>query len=248
MRTEIKLFYLWYSRDVWKTCNCIWGCCNCAVELWEKTDALMTDAVNKNLKIENGIRQALDSTHIPVHVLCKSHTVKKLDACNLAVLAQFEKSAKQRETLESISPNLRFFLWGKQTITVDAGIDALMSSVSHAHSGKTTSQADLFDYICEREGVVKRLFLYQQRRFAKLGKAAASVVDAYPILKLLLDEVQETNQLVEACKIYIESEIFLTELEVLAYFNHKVTFPFLHCVEKAHNWIYCLYSHNSMKI
>ena len=84
-----------------------------------------------------------------------------------------------------------------------------------------------------KEGVVKRLFLYQQRRFAKLGKAAASLVKAYPIIKLLLNEVQETNQLVEACKIYIESEIFQTELEVLAYFNHKVTFPFLHCVEKS---------------
>ena len=108
-----------------------------------------------------------------------------------------------------------------------------MALVSHAYSGKTTSQADLFDYICEREGVVKRLFLYQQRRFAKLGKAAASLVEAYPIIKLVLNEVQETNQLVEACKIYIESEIFQTELEVLAYFNHKVTFPFLHCVEKS---------------
>ena len=67
----------------------------------------------------------------------------------------------------------------------------------------------------------------------KLGKSAASLVKAYPILKLLVDEVVESNQLAEACKIYISIEIFLTELEVLAYFTHHVTFPFLHLVEKS---------------
>ena len=64
-------------------------------------------------------------------------------------------------------------------------------------------------------------------------KSAASLVEAYPILKLLVGEVVESNQLVEACKIYIPIEIFLTELEVLAYFTHHVTFPFLHLVEKS---------------
>ena len=49
----------------------------------------------------------------------------------------------------------------------------------------------------------------------------------------MVDEVVESNQLVEACKIYISIEIFLTQLEVLAYFTHHVTFPFLHLVEKS---------------
>ena len=44
--------------------------------LWEKIDAIMTDAVTKNLKIEYTIAEALGSTHIPVHLLCKSHTVE----------------------------------------------------------------------------------------------------------------------------------------------------------------------------
>ena len=48
---------------------------------------------------------------------------------------------------------------------------------------------------------------------------------------MLLDEVQTTNQLTESCKIYLSSELFITELECLAFFNHFVTFPFLHCVE-----------------
>ena len=48
---------------------------------------------------------------------------------------------------------------------------------------------------------------------------------------MLLDEVDSTNQLTETCKIYLSSELFLTELECLSFFNYFVTFPFLNCVE-----------------
>ena len=78
--------------------------------------------------------------------------------------------------------------------------------------------ASLFDRICERGGVTKRIFMYQEQRLAKLDKAASAIVEAYPILRLLLDETTTTNQLVEACKIYIESNFFYTELETLAFF------------------------------
>ena len=37
----------------------------------------------------------------------------------------------------------------------------------------------------------------------------------------------------ESCKIYMSSELFLTELECLSFFNHFVTFPFLNCVESS---------------
>ena len=40
-----------------------------------------------------------------------------------------------------------------------------------------------------------------------------------------------TNQLVESCKMCLSSELFITELECLAYFNHFATFPFLNCAE-----------------
>ena len=52
-------------------------------------------------------------------------------------------------------------------------------------------------YLCHREGVVKRTFLYQHCQFAKLGKAAVSLLEALPALKKLLDETEATNQLVE---------------------------------------------------
>ena len=41
-------------------------------------------------------------------------------------------------------------------------------------------------------------FPVPKRRFTKLCKYAASLVEAYPILKLLFDEVVESNRLVEA--------------------------------------------------
>ena len=108
-----------------------------------------------------------------------------------------------------------------------------MTLVSHDTSGKSCSQAKLFDLICEREGVQKRLFLYQQRRFAKLGKSTAALVEAYPMLIKLIDEISVTNQPTEACMLYLSSEFFYTELEALAYFNHIVPFPFLHDIEKS---------------
>ena len=204
------------------------------VTLWECTDAVMTDAVAKNLKIVDGIAMHFGSNHKPHHLLCKSHTVEKLDASNLKVLSQVETSVKQRNTLENICPRLKSFFRGKKT-TVEAGIDSLLTLVSHDKSGKSCNLASLFDRICEREGATKRIFMYQERRFAKLGKAAAAIVEAYPMLRLILDESTTTNQLIEACKIYIESELFYTELETLAYFNYHITFPFLNVIEKFSN-------------
>lgn len=132
--------------------------------------------------------------------------------------------------MEGINPTLTAFFRGKAAV-VEAGIDALISLITHNKSANSCSQSDLFEYICEREGVAKRIFLYQQRRFAKIGRAAACILEAKDILSMLLDEIQVTNQLVESCKLYLASELFITELECLAYFNHHLTFPFLNCVE-----------------
>ena len=44
---------------------------------------------------------------------------------------------------------------------------------------------------------------------------------------MLVNEVEGTNQIVESCMIYLSSELYITELECLAYFNQYVTFLFL---------------------
>ena len=156
--------------------------------------------------------------------------MEALDKSSLYILARVEKSVKQQEILEKINPALRSFFRGKKAIA-EAGIEALLSLLTHDKSAKSCSQADLFEFICEREGVKKRVFLYQQRRFAKLGKAASSILQARDIMQMVVDEVEGTNQLVGACRIYLASELFITELECLSYFNNHVTVPFLSCVE-----------------
>ena len=74
--------------------------------------------------------------------------------------------------------------------------------------------------------------LYHERRFTKLGYSAASILQAFPLLQSLLEETWKSNLLVQACKIYLDCELFLTELQLLAYFTKKITLPFLNCVEK----------------
>ena len=48
---------------------------------------------------------------------------------------------------------------------------------------------------------------------------------------MLLLETEKDNLLVQACRMYLECEFFITELHALAYFMHKVTLPLLNCVE-----------------
>ena len=57
----------------------------------------MTDAVTKNLKIEDSITSALGSSHTPMHLLCKCDTVEGLDRSNWNVLYQFDRVVCQRE-------------------------------------------------------------------------------------------------------------------------------------------------------
>ena len=108
----------------------------------------MTDAVTKNIGIEDTIPDALGSKHHPFHLMCKSHTVEAIDKSNLQVLAKIEKDVHQRDTLEGINPALKSFFRGKAAI-VEAGIDALITLITHNKSANSCSQADLFKHICE---------------------------------------------------------------------------------------------------
>lgn len=87
-------------------------------DLWQKNDAILTDAAKKMLRIENWIVSKLNSQCKPMHLLCKSHTVEALDRSNLDVLAKIEKQVNQRRTLENINPSLKSFFSdiGKQLL------------------------------------------------------------------------------------------------------------------------------------
>ena len=74
--------------------------------------------------------------------------------------------------------------------------------------------------------------LHHKRRFTKLGYSAASILQTFLLLQSLLEETWKSNLLAQVCKIHLDCELFLTELQLLAYFTKKITLPFLNCVEK----------------
>ena len=105
--------------------------------------------------------------------------------------------------------------------------------MTHDKSGHTVSLAEEFDDMLQKEGLYKHMVLYHERRFTNLGYSAASILYALPQFQQLLDQTWKTNLLVEVCKLYVECELFVAELRVLAVFTKEVTLPFLNCLEKS---------------
>ena len=82
--------------------------------LWEKFDAIWT-AVTKNLETEETIAKALDSSHVPFHLMCKSHNVEALNKSSLEVLNEIEKSVKQTTgDKQKINPALKSIFCGSK--------------------------------------------------------------------------------------------------------------------------------------
>ena len=129
-----------------------------------------------------------------------------------------------------MNPNVKSFLCGKTSI-VEAAITSILSLVSHDKLAHSTNQAELFEYILQREGQVKHIAMYYERRFSKLGYLAASILQSLPYLHMLLNESHLSNQHIEIVRMFLDSEFLITELQVLAYFTHVVTLPFLYFVE-----------------
>ena len=53
-------------------------------------------------------------------------------------------------------------------------------------------------------------------------------LEALPTINKVLEKASIT---LEACQLYIETKLIITEFEVLTFFNHEVTFQFLNCIE-----------------
>ena len=73
--------------------------------------------------------------------------------------------------------------------------------------------------------------MYYERRFTKPGYSAASVLQSLPYLSILPNESHLSKQHIEIVRMFLDSEFLITELQVLAYFTHVVTLPFLYFVE-----------------
>ena len=203
-----------------------------AKHLWEKVKYFATDAVSKNYKVGEGLAERFSSTHFLIHVLCKSHTVEGLDRASLKVLSTcLEGPLNLRSEMEAINPNLRSFF--RNSTVVQAGMTALLKIVTPDSTANSCSLSVPFERLCIEQGWDKKLTLYKERRFCKLGSCANSIIQALPILEQLLEETPADNLLAQACRIYLKCEVFISELRLLSHFNYHVVFPFLHAVEKS---------------
>ena len=95
-----------------------------------KVKIIMTDSVEKNLKIEFEIARELNSEHVPLHTLCKAHTVEALDRSNIEVLGELDKKVSFRDALVSMNPGIKSFLCGEKCVAVSA-IKSILTFVSN---------------------------------------------------------------------------------------------------------------------
>ena len=200
-------------------------------KLWESLDAFMTDAASKNLQVEYLVAEMLGSEHIPIHLLCKSHTCEKLDETNIQTLCEIENKINLRKQFEKREPQLKSYLRSSKAVVL-AAINALLKLVAQEGDGKTTSLSDTFELILEEDKVYKSYSLYKERRFSKLGYTAGAIFDCLPQFEKLLERTHLNNLLVRACRLYLESDYIKTALKALANFTFCVTMPFLNCVER----------------
>ena len=176
--------------------------------LWSKVDAFMTDAVTKNLKVEEGVANSLNSSHITYHILCKSHTCERMDADNLTTLSNIDAKIGLRELIIKREPFLKSFLRSKKCV-VEAAMEALLKLVSAEGDGKTTSLGPLFDLKLEEDGVYKSFSLYKEKRFTRLGYQAGAILDCIHYFRKVLEETHLNNLLVRSCRIYLENDFIL---------------------------------------
>ena len=199
--------------------------------LWENIYAFMTDSATKNLEVEYAVAKSLESSHIPLHILCKSHVCEVLDKSCLEALIEVECTIKFAELVTKRQPQLKSFVRQSKCVAL-AALKAMLSLVSHEKSAKPTSLAEEFDLQLEKDGISKSMSLYKERRFTKLGYSAGSVFDCIEQYKKILNDTTCSNLLVQACTMYIENEYIIAAFKALGYFTFRVTMPFLNCVER----------------
>ena len=131
----------------------------------------LTDSVSKNLEIETLIAASLASSHIPLHLICVTHTCEVFDSGNLLVLKHVEEKLDLKNKIMKSMRSLQSFL---SKGLIPAVITALCKLVSN--DGHKSSIHEEFDDVLKRAGKPKKLALYKERRFGLLGYSAAALL------------------------------------------------------------------------
>ena len=198
------------------------------IELWKKVTALMTDSVSKNLHLEEQIANTLQSVHVPLHLLCVSHTCEVFDRGNISILCEIEQNIGLREILIQHMPILKSFLSKNKCVTI-AAIEAFSKLVTN--DGHKSSYHEEFNHVLNINNKSKKFSVFKERRFAQLGYTAASITFHLQDFNAVLENPRSNNVLVQACRLYINVDFILVALKCLAWFTKKVTLPFLNMCE-----------------
>ena len=197
-------------------------------DLWRKVFAFMTDSVAKNLHIESQIAASLSSQHIPLHLLCVSHTCEVFDTGNISVLVKHEAKLGLREKLIAHMPSLKPFLSKAKSVVI-AALEALTKLV--CNDGHKSSMWEIFECEVASAGKTKKHSLFRERRFAQMGYTAAAILYHIPEYVATLEKTKSNNLLVQACRLYLDCEFIIIGLKVLAWFTYCITLPFLNMTQ-----------------
>ena len=122
-------------------------------ELWERIGTVMTNAADKNLKVESEVAKMLRLDHVPLQLLCKSHIREKYGLTNIQTITKVEVKICLQEKIAKQEPQFKSFLQQKKCIVTDVVIAALLKLVSQDSNGKSSSLSREFGLILEEDGI-----------------------------------------------------------------------------------------------
>ena len=173
-----------------------------------------------SLNIENGVAAVLGSSHIPLHLLCKAHTVNTLNGSNINFLPSLESPLKFREDLESINPGVKSFYDVKNwySCVPSSQFSTLLVMINYQH--QQIRQSYLIMSPRDRKQsqalvITPRTTLYQTWLLLCLK------VDALPYMQMVLNEIHLSNLHTEIVLLFLDRELLTTKLFWLLYFTHK---------------------------
>lgn len=196
--------------------------------LWVKITAIMTDSVAKNLKIAGEIAAALESEHVPYQLLCCAHWCENVAKKCLEALYKVEEAVDLKSQVLSKMKTLAAFIRGKKSI-VEVAIEAITKLVTR--TGLKTSLRKEFQDICDERHIENKVGRYVPRRFGKLGYCAGAIVHNLAELRSLLS-LHHSNQLSQACRVYLEIPFIIDALISLSKITEAVIGPFYGMVQK----------------
>ena len=78
----------------------------------------------------------------------------------------------------------------------------------------------------------KKFSIFKERRFALLGYTAAAQIHHFQDFMNTLTNINSRNQLVQACKLYLQVDYVNIALKCIAWFTYKITLPLLNMCEQ----------------